>query len=171
LTDYLTQALYEPGAYLVEGYADIMPAATAAPAKLSYEEVVAAINYLQSLGGKPSAKVGDIPRPPAEAAASSEETLTDPAALFASFKCAACHSLEPAEVRVGPTLAAASLQKAAADRGTSPEGYVMESIVDPEAFESEGFSSGVMPTDFGATLTAGQLQALVEYLLSPGVEQ
>jgi hypothetical protein len=40
------QALYEPGAFLVEGYANIMPGSTRPPAKLGYEEVVAVINYL-----------------------------------------------------------------------------------------------------------------------------
>ncbi|MFQ5757545.1 MAG: c-type cytochrome, partial [Acidiferrobacterales bacterium] len=69
LVDYLVQALYDPGAYLVEGYANIMPASTGAPAKLSYEEVVAVINYLQSLGAAPSVKVGDIPKPTSEAPA------------------------------------------------------------------------------------------------------
>ena len=43
LVDYLAQALYEPGAYLVEGYANIMPPSNGAPAALSYEEVVAVI--------------------------------------------------------------------------------------------------------------------------------
>jgi mono/diheme cytochrome c family protein len=170
LTEYLAQALFEPSAYLVDGFADIMPAATDAPAKLTYEETVAAINYLQTMGGTPSVRLGDIPRPAAAAAAPSAETPTDPAALFATFKCAACHSLAAGEVRVGPTLDTASLRRAAADRGTSAEAYIMESIVDPAAFEGEGFPSGVMPPDFGTQLTAGQLQALVNYLLPAGGE-
>ena len=175
MTEYLTEALYEPGAYLVEGFADIMPAATAAPAKLTYEEVVAVVNYLQSMGGKPSVEIGDIPRPPSEAGSGtggivSQEGSTEPSAIFAAFKCAACHGLNAGEVRVGPALDTPSLLKAAADRGTSPEAYVMESIVDPGAFEKEEFPPGVMPLDFGAELTAGQLQALVSYLLSPGGE-
>jgi mono/diheme cytochrome c family protein len=156
----------------VEGFADIMPAATAAPAKLTYEEVVAAINYLQSLGGKPSAEVGDIPRPAAEAAApSSEETLTDPTVILTTHRCTRCHSLEPGEVGVGPPLDEASLKKTAADRGMTAEAYIMESIVDPAAFEKEGFPSGVMPNDFGTELTAGQLQALVNHLVSTGGER
>ncbi|MBI2970566.1 MAG: cytochrome c, partial [Gammaproteobacteria bacterium] len=50
LVDYLAQSLHEPGTYLVEGYANIMPASTRPPAKLDDGEVVAVINYLQSLG-------------------------------------------------------------------------------------------------------------------------
>jgi hypothetical protein len=157
-----------------------MPAATDAPAKLTYEETVAAINYLQTLGGTPAVRVGDIPRPPGEAEAGagptqggapSGDALSDPTAILTTYGCTGCHSLEPGEVRLGPPIDAASLSQTAADREMTPEAYIMESIVDPGAFEKEGFPSGVMPQDFGAKLTAGQLQALVNYLLSPGGEQ
>lgn len=177
LVDYLVQALYEPGAHLVEGYANIMPPATSPPANLSYEEVVAVINYLQSLGGKPSVKVGDIPRPAVEARRGvapsggrrpPEAAVTNPVAIFATFGCTACHSLTPGEVKVGPPLDAANLKKTAADRGMSPEAYVMDSIVNPWAFEKEGFPPRSMPPDFGEKLTAAQLEALVKYLLRGG---
>jgi mono/diheme cytochrome c family protein len=175
LIEYLSQALFEPSAYLVDGYADIMPAATDAPAKLTYEETVAAINYLQTMGGTPSVRLGDIPRPEAATGAGpattdSQAVSVEPSALFSTFKCAACHGLAPGEVRVGPVLDAAGLIATAADRGVTAEGYVMESIVDPASFEKEGFPSGVMPPDFGTQLTAGQLQALVNYLLPAGGE-
>lgn len=62
--DYIVQSLYEPAAEVVEGYPPIMPIVTAPPAKLNYEEVVAVIDYLLSLGGRPRVRVGDIPRPP-----------------------------------------------------------------------------------------------------------
>lgn len=166
LVEYLVQALYEPGAYLVEGYANIMPAATAAPAKLTYEEVAAVVNYLQSLGGKPSVKVGDIPRPSGESAAPPKTVVTDPGTILTNFACAGCHSLKAGEVRLGPSLDAASIKTTAAERGMTAEAFIMESIVKPGAFEKTGFPSGVMPQDFGARLTAGQLQAVIEYLLS-----
>lgn len=173
LVEYLTQSLYEPGAYLVEGYANIMPAAINPPAKLSYEEVVAVIDYLQSLGGKPAVKIGDIPRPPAGAGtaagqpgASGGAALAEPAAMMDGFGCAACHSPKAGETRVGPSLDPGDLRQTAAQRGTSPEAYVMESIVKPAAYEKEGFPKGVMPPDFGTKLTAAQLEALVMYLLS-----
>lgn len=194
LVEYLAQALHEPGAYLVEGYANIMPAATAAPAKLTYEEVVAVVNYLQSLGGKPSVKVGDIPRPSGESAAPPKTTVTgpvtiltprpsgestappktavtDPVTILANSGCTGCHSLKAGEIRLGPPLDAANLKKTASQKGMSPEAYILESIVKPKAFEKEGFLAGVMPQDYGDELTAGQLEALVKYLLSPGGEQ
>ncbi|MBI2935728.1 MAG: cytochrome c [Chloroflexi bacterium] len=176
LVDYLVEALYEPGAYLVERYANIMPAATAAPAKLTYEEMVAVVDYLQSLGGRPSVRIGDIRRPPgaagvgaapAQAGLPKGETSTDPVAILAGNGCSACHSLKPGEVLVGPSLDPAGLKQGAAQRGISTEAYIMESIVAPNAFVKPGAVAGVMPQDFGTKLTAGQLQALVAYLLSP----
>lgn len=170
--DYVVQALYDPGAYLVEGFANIMPAATAAPAKLTYEEVVAVINYLQSLGGTPSVKIGDIPRPSGAAEAGIPAVgggvAADGAAIFNASGCAACHSLEPGKVLLGPPLDAANLKQTAAERSMTPEAYIMESVVKPGAFEKKGFPSGVMPQDYGTKLTAGQLQALVNHLLSSG---
>ncbi len=53
----------------------------------------------------------------------------------------------------------------------SPEAYIMESIVNPRAFEKEGFPPIVMPQDFGTRLTAQELQGLVNYLLSRGGER
>lgn len=171
LVEYLTQTLYEPGAYLVEGYANIMPAATGAPAKLTYEEVVAVINYLESLGGKASVKVGDIPRPLGQSEAPAKTVVTDPAGILTTFGCTGCHSLKAGEVRLGPALDTTSLKQTASERGMAAETYIMESIVKPGAFEKQGFPHGVMPQDFGARLTAGQLQVLVEYLLSQGGSQ
>ena len=177
LVDYLVQALYDPGAYLVEGYANIMPAATSPPAKLTYEEVVAVVNYLQSLGGTPLVKVGDIPRPPGEtsAAASAAQpsagNVTEPTRILSAYGCSACHSLKAGETLLGPALTASGLRQTASERSTSAEAYVMESIVAPAAFEKQGFPSGVMPQDLGTKLTAGQLSALVAYLLSSGGER
>lgn len=169
LVDYLVQSLYEPGAYIVEGYANIMPPSTGAPAKLAYEEVVAVVNYLQSLGGKPSVRIGDIPRPSGAqaagvAASAKQQEAKDPMALLNSFACLGCHSIEAGKASVGPSLAASEVKKAAAERKQSVEAYLIEGIVDPKAYERKGFASGVMPEDYGSKLTAAQLKVLVDYL-------
>lgn len=167
LVEYLAQSLYEPGAYLVEGYANIMPPSTGAPAKLNYEEIVAVVNYLQSLGGRPAVRIGDIPRPSGAVAAAvpaKAPSTLEPKALLESQGCLACHSLEEGKTSVGPTLAVARLKEAAASRKMSMEAFLVEAIVDPRAYEPKGFPSGVMPQDYGAKLTAAQLKALVDYL-------
>jgi cytochrome c oxidase subunit 2 len=43
---------------------------------------------------------------------------------------------------------------------------IRQSIVDPNAEIAPGYQPGVMPQDFGETLTPDQLDALVEYLAS-----
>lgn len=167
LVEYLVQSLYEPGAYLVEGYANIMPPSTGAPAKLSYEEIAAVVNYLQSLGGTPSVRIGAFPRPSgavAAAAPTKASSTLEPKALLESQGCLACHSFEPGKQTVGPTLAAARLKESASARKMSVEAYLLEAIVDPGAYEPKGFPSGVMPRDYGNKLNAAQLRALVEFL-------
>jgi cytochrome c551/c552 len=169
LVTYLAESLYEPGAFLVEGYANIMPAAHRPPAKLGYEEVVAVIAYLQSQGGTPSIQLGDIPDPTQTPAAASVLAITatgDRTTLLDQFGCLGCHSRTPGEILVGPPFVAALLRQAAAERGMSAEAYVMEAIVNPQAVERGDFLKATMPTDYGERLTAGQLTALVTYLLT-----
>ena len=48
--------------------------------------------------------------------------------------------------------------------GGSPEEFVRESILNPDAEVTEGFQPGVMPP-FEGKLTDQQVQALIEYLL------
>lgn len=171
--DYLVQSLYEPGAHLVEGYPNIMPPAIGAPAKLGYEEVTAVVNYLQSLGGTASVKIGELPKPPGSGAAATAVPAPAPAApaaaggaqLLTDMGCAACHAPAPGQQAIGPALDAGSLRTAAGERRMSPEAYLIESIVDPAAFQREGFPAGLMPADYGTKLTAAQLKSLVDYLL------
>lgn len=165
LVEYLAQSLYEPGAYLVEGFANIMPPSTGAPANLTYEEAVAVIAYLQSLGRTPTVKIGEVPKPAGTSAArQAPATAADPAALFASLACDGCHSLKAGEVKLGPALDMPGLKQAATGRGMSLEAYLIESIVDPKAYERKGFPGGVMPLDYGTRLTAAQLDSLLRYL-------
>lgn len=52
--EYLAQSLYEPNAYVVEGYTPAMPPAHQPPIGLSDAEIRTVIAYLQSLGGTPT---------------------------------------------------------------------------------------------------------------------
>ena len=170
---YLTQSLYEPGAYLVEGYANIMPVSTRPPSKLTYEEVTAVVNFLMSLGGSPTVKIGALPRPPeqvvpvAAAPATSVSTGTvDVNAVLEKHNCLTCHALKLGEDRPGPPFVLATLRENAAARGLSFDAYLIESIVQPRAFVRGNFSPDLMPADYGTQLTAGELHALVAFLSS-----
>ena len=170
LVEYLTQTLYSPGAYLVEGFANIMPASVKAPAKLNRAEVAAVVAYLESLGGTPSVTLASLPAPPdadiSAAAVPPEAVPDDPEAMLEAFDCLGCHSLEPGEVLVGPPFEASLLRAAAQARGVAAEAYVMQSIVDPRAVESAEYPAETMPDDYGERLNAAQLVAIIEYLIA-----
>ena len=172
LVAYLTQSLYDPGSYLVEGYANIMPASHRPPSKLTYEEVTAVVDYLMSLGGTPTVKVGDLPRSHAEAgrpaavAAPTAVGTTEPMAVLEKHNCLTCHALKAGEDRPGPPFTLAILREGAAARGLGLEAFIIESIILPRAFVRGDFTPDLMPDDYGAQLTAGELHAIVTYLSS-----
>jgi hypothetical protein len=49
--EYLAQAMYEPNAYVVEGFPPGMPAINQPPIGLTDQEILCVIAYLQTLGG------------------------------------------------------------------------------------------------------------------------
>jgi mono/diheme cytochrome c family protein len=85
--------------------------------------------------------------------------------IFTAAGCGGCHTLAKANTNasIGPSLD--DLAAAAGD--ASPEDFVREAILDPDAEVAEGFGPGVMPA-FEGRLTDEQIQALVEYLLEGG---
>ena len=52
--DYLAQSLYEPMAFVVEGFPPAMPPVNEPPIGLTHEELLCVIAALQSLGGTPT---------------------------------------------------------------------------------------------------------------------
>jgi mono/diheme cytochrome c family protein len=85
--------------------------------------------------------------------------------IFTAGGCAGCHTLAKANATgtIGPSLD--DLAAAAGD--ASPEDFVIESVIDPDAEIADGFQAGVMPS-YEGRLTEEQLQALAEYLLEGG---
>jgi cbb3-type cytochrome c oxidase subunit III len=81
--------------------------------------------------------------------------------IFTAAGCGGCHTFGKAGTQgnIGP-----SLDDLASAGGGSPEEFVRQSILDPDAEVAEGFNSGVMPS-FEGRLTDAQVQALVDYLL------
>jgi cytochrome c5 len=72
--------------------------------------------------------------------------------------CGACHTLADAgtNASTGPDLDEALKGKDAA--------FIKESIVDPDAQVTKGYNKGIMPPNFGQTLSPEELDALVSYL-------
>src|SRR4029453_9708867 len=96
---YIIESLLQPGAFLVEGYPNIMPAVDKPPIALNRSEVWAMVAFLESLGGTVEVKLDDIPKTAGAAAAGgapAEVKLPgDPKAGEAVFTgkggCIACH--------------------------------------------------------------------------------
>lgn len=89
--------------------------------------------------------------------------------IFTAAGCNACHTLADvgSTSDVGPSLDA--LAEVAGERtDLSPEDYVRQAILEPNAFVVEGFRPDVMPGNYGDQLTDEQVDTLVEYLLRVG---
>ncbi len=119
---------------------------------------VAAVAGLPVKGGQAGQAAGE----------QQEASGSDGKSVFASAGCGGCHTFAPAgtQATVGPDLDELA---AVADQrpGESPEQYVEEAIVNPDAYVVQGFSPGIMPGNYGELLEPEQLELLVQYLLNP----
>ncbi|MFQ5942953.1 MAG: c-type cytochrome [Anaerolineales bacterium] len=77
--------------------------------------------------------------------------------------CTVCHSLSPEVVIVGPSLAGVAMR--AAGESSKPREFLRQSILQPQAVITEGFSD-LMPPDFERKLSESDLEALLTYLLT-----
>ena len=166
--DYLAESMYDPNAYVVEGYVAGMPNVARPPIALTDQEILTVIAYLQSLGGTPSVTMETTlqwqGQAPAQEAAAPVAVggNRDAETLFAAYLCNTCHSLD-GTAGAGPTL------QGLGERMTRAEIY--EAIVDPDEVVAEGYIPGVMSTmldanNFYEQVSASELQALVDYLAS-----
>jgi cytochrome c oxidase subunit 2 len=108
------------------------------------------LQHLRS-GRLPAAGAG-APAPAAGGAAVSAKQV------FNTAGCSGCHTLAEVSAHgtVGPNLDKGLKGKSAA--------YIRQSIVDPNAVITPGYSAGIMPQNFKDTLPPAQLNALVSYL-------
>lgn len=182
--EYLAESLYEPNAYVVEGYTPGMPQASTPPIGLNDREIKAVIAYLQSLGGTPTITMNTTLKYEREdgegaseggASASGEETAggqegeTEASSaprgdvLFKKYLCNTCHSLDSPQKMVGPSLYDVGSRMTRAE--------IREAIMKPDATVREGFPSGTMKAtlegvNFYQQVTDQELQTLVDLLAS-----
>lgn len=176
--EYLAESLYEPNAYVVEGFNPAMPPVAEPPVSLSDQEILAVIAYLQSLGGTPSvtmdtqleyqsqdtgqqASTAQPAQQPADTAAAADASSGP--ALFEQYQCAVCHTIESETDGVGPSLHDVGSRLSRAE--------IYESIVEPDVVIAEGFQPKLMGTTlegagFYREVTAAELKTLVDYLAS-----
>jgi cytochrome c oxidase subunit 2 len=75
-----------------------------------------------------------------------------------AIACGSCHTLADAgtSAQTGP-----DLDKTLAGKDTA---FIEQSIVEPDAEIAPGFQAGIMPQNYGGTLSQDELKALVKYL-------
>lgn len=159
---YLFRSLTEPGDSVIPGFENIMPDMRR---QLSEDQVWAAVAYLQSLGGSVTVTADDV------AAASSTETTpppgagpaapagtTDPRQLLLANGCLGCHAIDGSGPPIGPSFDGMG-------RRLTRE-QIRVGILRPNADTAQGYEqyAGMMPITFGEQLTAGQLEALIDFL-------
>ena len=172
--DYLAESLFEPGAYIVEGYNPIMTPSHKAPISLTDPEILAVIAYLQSLGGSPTVTMktslkysADATVTPAPSPVSSSDAVAvsydhlGGEELFNKYICMTCHSLTDPNPMIGPSLYDVGNRLSKAE--------IYESILDPDAVVNEGFVKGVMGATlqgvgFNEKVTPYQLKTMVDFL-------
>ena len=164
---YIYSSMVDPNAYVVEGFDPIMPDMRRS---LSNEQIWALVAYLQSLGGEVTVTGADIgasddgSSTTATAAAAGApgpaSASSDPLEIMTANGCLSCHELDGGGLPMGPSFDGIGARVDA--------DYIRESILDPTAGASEGYEdmSMLMPALFGSQLTAGQLEAVVQFLVS-----
>ena len=87
--------------------------------------------------------------------------------VFLSSGCSGCHTLGTLSAgTVGPNLTQIGEVAATRKEGYSPEEYIRESILDPNAFVVEGYQANIMPQNYGEQLGQQALDDLVAFLLA-----
>ena len=159
---YLHDAMTTPGAYLVPGFENIMPDMRR---QISEDQIWAVIAYLQSQGGEVTVTEADLPKagPTGGAAAPAGPAMTattDPAALITEKGCIGCHVLNGTGGPVGPPFDGIG--------GRLTPDRIRRGILQPNADTAKGYEkmAGTMPATFGTTLSAQQLEAIVDFLAS-----
>jgi cytochrome c2 len=141
-----------------------------------------AVGHYTSLGKPPKTVISTTTVGSTSMSTSTPETTTSAAtttnssggdatagkAVFTSAGCSGCHTFSAAGASgtVGPNLDNAISKDAQADGNMDLDAFIKESIIDPGAYVPAGSPDGVMPPDFGTSLTSKQIDDLVAFISS-----
>ena len=103
--------------------------------------------------------------PPIGNAAEGEKLFQQPT-IGSAPSCSVCHSIEPDQVIVGPSLAGVANRAGSRVKGQTAQVYLRTSILDPNAYIVDGFTSGTMYQHYKDALSDQQVNDLVAYLLT-----
>ena len=85
--------------------------------------------------------------------------------------CAVCHSIEPGENKVGPSLYGVATRAEGRMAGLDPATYLWQSILLPDEYVVDGFPAGQMLPIYRDRLTEDEIDALVAYMLTLSEDQ
>lgn len=105
----------------------------------------------------------DVP-PPADALRGQQ--IFSSSSVGGGAGCQICHSLEPGDDGVGPSLYGVATRAATRIPGMAAEDYLRESILDPDAFVVDGFPAGQMLPIYEERLSSEEIDALVAFLMT-----
>jgi nitric oxide reductase subunit C len=80
--------------------------------------------------------------------------------------CYSCHSLQPGEQIVGPSLAGIAARAGTARPNYSAEIYLYESIAYPNSYDAQDSTDAMMPPNFKDRLTPQQFADLIAFLMT-----
>ena len=162
---YLHASLVDPAAFVVSGFTQMVFQART----FSDAQIWSLVAFLQAQGGEVTvtgADMASVPEPenaeaggttqPGPAVAASQ--TTDPRQLLQENMCLGCHVIDGTGPPLGPSFDVLG--------GTRSAEQIRKGILDPNADAAPGFEAvkGVMPTIFGQSLSAAQLEAIVTFL-------
>jgi cytochrome c5 len=167
--EYIHESMVDPNAYVVAGWGkkgsndseSPMPKVDKPPIQLSPMEMDAIIAWLQAKDGNEVTVA--LPSPEAAAAVAATEPEAGAAAPAATgeeaigrYGCQACHALLGSTASLGPAL------NNAGERLNREQ--IRQSIIDPNAVITEGFTPDMMPADFAERMTVRELEMIVNLL-------
>jgi mono/diheme cytochrome c family protein len=156
---YLWESLTQPGAYVVDGFGNIMPDMRR---QLPADQIWALVAFLQAQGGEVTVTGSDLATAasaaPAAPAAPAGLSATEPRQLLQEATCLACHAIDGAGPPIGPPFDGVGSRLTA-------DG-IRRAILDPAAEVTAGYEqfAAMMPRTFGQQLSAQQLEAIVQFL-------
>jgi hypothetical protein len=112
----------------------------------------------------PEEATAGLPEDFAAALAAADPSKGENVALIAG--CPQCHSLNPADVRTGPTWALMADHATNRIEGMSPALYIYNSITSPGSYVVPNFPGGIMPPDYATRIPMEDLADLVAFLLT-----
>jgi len=129
------------------------------------DQIRAVATYIMNFQGY---ALGQVPTPESILPVTDEgDPVAFGQATFTAAGCVACHTVTGiSTATVGPVLDGLASRAGDQVEGVSAEEYIRQSILDPSAYVVEGFTDGIMPQTFGETLSEGQIEGLVAFLLT-----